>query len=136
MARPRKDNKPPGQRTSQPLSACYSQPNAFSARPRFCAGPQPTFSAWPAWRQARRQLAFHPACRGYSAWPVVSRRAAPDIRPRQLLEENDLISSVTVYHCFSESVQGILVKSLPNVRSEEHTSELQSLRHLVCRLLL
>src|ERR1039458_10610920 len=26
--------------------------------------------------------------------------------------------------------------SLPGVRSEEHTSELQSLRHLVCRLLL
>src|SRR5258705_9204975 len=25
---------------------------------------------------------------------------------------------------------------LPEVRSEEHTSELQSLRHLVCRLLL
>src|SRR5262245_66580087 len=25
---------------------------------------------------------------------------------------------------------------LPKVRSEEHTSELQSLRHLVCRLLL
>src|SRR5438045_113075 len=25
---------------------------------------------------------------------------------------------------------------LPDVRSEEHTSELQSLRHLVCRLLL
>src|ERR1035438_10836254 len=25
---------------------------------------------------------------------------------------------------------------LPNARSEEHTSELQSLRHLVCRLLL
>src|SRR5205814_10324583 len=26
--------------------------------------------------------------------------------------------------------------SSPNLRSEEHTSELQSLRHLVCRLLL
>src|SRR5205814_2652750 len=25
---------------------------------------------------------------------------------------------------------------IPNARSEEHTSELQSLRHLVCRLLL
>src|SRR5438045_6062877 len=28
------------------------------------------------------------------------------------------------------------VRILRNVRSEEHTSELQSLRHLVCRLLL
>src|SRR5262245_64565928 len=27
-------------------------------------------------------------------------------------------------------------KPSPNARSEEHTSELQSLRHLVCRLLL
>src|SRR5258705_7337977 len=26
--------------------------------------------------------------------------------------------------------------AMPNLRSEEHTSELQSLRHLVCRLLL
>src|SRR5258705_10184939 len=31
---------------------------------------------------------------------------------------------------------GISDTSLTEVRSEEHTSELQSLRHLVCRLLL
>src|SRR5205814_9886754 len=30
----------------------------------------------------------------------------------------------------------VLLESGANVRSEEHTSELQSLRHLVCRLLL
>src|SRR5437899_4597441 len=30
----------------------------------------------------------------------------------------------------------ILLGRLPRLRSEEHTSELQSLRHLVCRLLL
>src|SRR5262245_63378743 len=29
-----------------------------------------------------------------------------------------------------------LLRELGNLRSEEHTSELQSLRHLVCRLLL
>ena len=90
----------------RPLSACYSRPNAFSARPQFCAGPQPTFSALPAWRKAQRRLAFDPARRGYSAWSVVSRQAAPDIRPRQLPEANDLISSVIFYHRFSESVQG------------------------------
>src|SRR5437899_9111150 len=28
------------------------------------------------------------------------------------------------------------IKGTPGIRSEEHTSELQSLRHLVCRLLL
>src|SRR3989442_2792113 len=32
-------------------------------------------------------------------------------------------------------VRGVLTCALP-IRSEEHTSELQSLRHLVCRLLL
>src|SRR5258705_8688016 len=31
---------------------------------------------------------------------------------------------------------GFLRTELPTIRSEEHTSELQSLRHLVCRLLL
>src|SRR5437899_9616857 len=30
----------------------------------------------------------------------------------------------------------LILKRLSSVRSEEHTSELQSLRHLVCRLLL
>src|SRR5262245_64914711 len=31
--------------------------------------------------------------------------------------------------------RGIPVVQLPTTRSEEHTSELQSLRHIVCRLL-
>src|SRR5258705_1669372 len=35
-----------------------------------------------------------------------------------------------------ESVPQALSGYRPRVRSEEHTSELQSLRHLVCRLLL
>src|SRR5438045_6609286 len=33
-------------------------------------------------------------------------------------------------------IEIVLADSLANSRSEEHTSELQSLRHLVCRLLL
>src|ERR1039458_10668080 len=39
---------------------------------------------------------------------------------------------------FGYTVNGILVSDFytPRFRSEEHTSELQSLRHLVCRLLL
>src|SRR5205814_8907412 len=41
------------------------------------------------------------------------------------LSLNDLSSSETAAHIHS-----------PAARSEEHTSELQSLRHLVCRLLL
>src|SRR5262245_64181486 len=31
---------------------------------------------------------------------------------------------------------GLSLSTIENIRSEEHTSELQSLRHLVCRLLL
>src|SRR5262245_49534889 len=37
---------------------------------------------------------------------------------------------------FKVLVDLVPITSRPNVRSEEHTSELQSLRHLVCRLLL
>src|SRR5262245_43988626 len=33
-------------------------------------------------------------------------------------------------------VIGAILQHTPDMRSEEHTSELQSLRHLVCRLLL
>src|SRR5258705_3386706 len=36
----------------------------------------------------------------------------------------------------AEPVERANERFLGNVRSEEHTSELQSLRHLVCRLLL
>ena len=41
-------------------------------------------------------------------------------------------------HLFRDKVQYILAaaKTLKEYRSEEHTSELQSLGHLVCRLLL
>src|ERR1039458_2205054 len=35
-----------------------------------------------------------------------------------------------------EAVHGVVLKHVARQRSEEHTSELQSLRHLVCRLLL
>src|SRR5258705_10444935 len=34
------------------------------------------------------------------------------------------------------AVAGPAIAQGPSIRSEEHTSELQSLRHLVCRLLL
>src|SRR5205814_10212210 len=37
---------------------------------------------------------------------------------------------------FFRNRRGINLCHFPHIRSEEHTSELQSLRHLVCRLLL
>src|SRR5205814_10118202 len=49
-------------------------------------------------------------------------------------------------HCLVEPIvkdrsvwqvgQGVVQREVGQLRSEEHTSELQSLRHLVCRLLL
>src|SRR5258705_7386021 len=41
---------------------------------------------------------------------------------------------LTFFFCFSQNM-GVTVGGTQH-RSEEHTSELQSLRHLVCRLLL
>src|SRR5262245_62742487 len=40
--------------------------------------------------------------------------------------------NITIEYRFAEQKP----ERLPELRSEEHTSELQSLRHLVCRLLL
>src|SRR5471030_3533592 len=37
---------------------------------------------------------------------------------------------------FGDAVEGNVISGNRGLRSEEHTSELQSLRHLVCRLLL
>src|SRR5262245_64023383 len=39
-------------------------------------------------------------------------------------------------HCFTSQLIAPTVAPMSRARSEEHTSELQSLRHLVCRLLL
>src|ERR1039458_17785 len=39
-------------------------------------------------------------------------------------------------HVVTTSINGRVLSSVTVTRSEEHTSELQSLRHLVCRLLL
>src|SRR5258705_7852319 len=49
----------------------------------------------------------------------------------------DLSAWVAVTACFGQSGDtGRWPKQAVTARSEEHTSELQSLRHLVCRLLL
>src|SRR5258705_9157133 len=44
--------------------------------------------------------------------------------------------SVAVSESFCAGPAALLETTLVKLRSEEHTSELQSLRHLVCRLLL
>src|SRR5436853_3729256 len=49
---------------------------------------------------------------------------------------NAATSSVSTSACQSALVRGITAAAAEAGRSEEHTSELQALRHLVCRLLL
>src|ERR1039458_10636585 len=56
-----------------------------------------------------------------------------------LLIVTDLLMSITVMMVSLYLVRPVEFTSFPTtllLRSEEHTSELQSLRHLVCRLLL
>src|SRR5258705_7116442 len=55
---------------------------------------------------------------------------------RQLLEQPRLEPLVAVEHEGRQDVFGADTRGTRALRSEEHTSELQSLRHLVCRLLL
>src|SRR5262245_22193631 len=54
------------------------------------------------------------------------------------LQERNLVSEyfITAYERPNETTASGAAPKPPPKRSEEHTSELQSLRHLVCRLLL
>src|ERR1035441_10922548 len=63
--------------------------------------------------------------------PARQRDIHRKVRERVQAERN----SHTRFHQSYQSMSGLLAGWLDD-RSEEHTSELQSLRHLVCRLLL
>src|SRR5258705_628754 len=65
---------------------------------------------------------------------TVNGRGHPSI-PDQLVAEGDLVR-FTVVNRSLETHPWHLHGEADEIRSEEHTSELQSLRHLVCRLLL
>src|SRR5690349_22543694 len=61
------------------------------------------------------------------------------ILKRELLGSTGIGRGVAIPHAKHSSVDrllGTIALSKPGVRSEEHTSELQSRRDLVCRLLL
>src|SRR5262245_64728667 len=81
----------------------------------------------------------HTAIDNYSVAPAAARpdtfRPMSDTWPDYLRAEGD-VNAVGV---LSVGVPGTLkawCETLERFRSEEHTSELQSLRHLVCRLLV
>src|SRR5262245_64130400 len=63
---------------------------------------------------------------GSAVWVVVDAREVSD-GLAAAMGTNQLLTSAAVRTCPTDQV---------GIRSEEHTSELQSLRHLVCRLLL
>src|SRR5262245_65000921 len=73
-------------------------------------------------------------CRGVQPLPVslpITPRAAPGWVPVPVI-----LAIGAEAHVLGEAVELSRAGSVRLVRSEEHTSELQSLRHLVCRLLL
>src|ERR1035441_10975346 len=74
----------------------------------------------------QHQTHYCPGC-GHG---IVTKLLAQAIDELGVRERTVLISPVGC------SVFGYYYFDVGNVRSEEHTSELQSLRHLVCRLLL
>src|SRR5207244_7758917 len=77
--------------------------------------------------QDRRIVLVEVIADGVSGWGEVTTIEAPSYNS----ETTD-----TAWHIISDFIAPLLVgKDLPN-RSEEHTSELQSPDHIVCRLLL
>src|SRR2546425_6687052 len=62
---------------------------------------------------------------GPTAQAILARHAVDPVAPIR-----------TVRDTVSAGVERAVLKALAKVRSEEHTSELQSLAYLVCRLLL
>src|ERR1035438_8883009 len=74
--------------------------------------------------------------------PGPSSKVGPDSRPqerppakRNVAGSNPARGTTSISPAGSFSYQQGLTSGLRQRRSEEHTSELQSLRHLVCRLL-
>src|SRR5262245_65366986 len=65
-----------------------------------------------------------------------ARRIVARYDERNLTAPTRALSQVPMPHSLHSSSSAAFNRSTAAARSEEHTSELQSLRHLVCRLLL
>src|ERR1039458_10778608 len=76
-----------------------------------------------------RPPVFTPTWKGSLSFLPLSTISIPSKRPD--LEPNSFRANCNAAHCCCWAERDKAAK-----RSEEHTSELQSLRHLVCRLLL
>src|SRR5262245_64870394 len=68
-------------------------------------------------------------------WQIISQPAYQRLRRVRQLAWTDYVFPGAMHTRFEHSL-GVMHMASMLYRSEEHTSELQSLRHLVCRLLL
>src|SRR5205814_2628192 len=71
-----------------------------------------------------------------SSGAAISKRSTRRLRPRSA--KNATVPTTRAASALAEArkIFGSRESGVTSARSEEHTSELQSLRHLVCRLLL
>src|ERR1035441_7984051 len=94
-----------------------------------------TVSGKPAFREAFESRRCLIPADGFYEW----RRAGNTKQPFHFgLQDDSLFAFAGLWDCWTDA-RGQMVEScsiLTTTRSEEHTFELQSLRHLVCRLLL
>src|SRR5436853_959009 len=77
--------------------------------------------------EAERVVAIMPSLQGVLPWPPDGANLVALAEESELPFDDSSMDRVLLIHGLESSEE---------VRSEEHTSELQSLRHLVCRLLL
>src|SRR2546425_6073009 len=84
-------------------------------------------------------LAALPAPRAAGQAPTLLAAAQPGEAPRMLILSDQARRFLALYRAFPTEFMGCMIGEVRGraiVRSEEHTSELQSLAYLVCRLLL
>src|SRR5438045_6340942 len=94
----------------------------FAASSRACWHAPPTGTRW-LQRRERSSSSGQPAFR-----PSICRDPDSDLDPGQIRHR--------ALHRLARILEVFQLAGEVLIRSEEHTSELQSLRHLVCRLLL
>src|SRR5262245_36154176 len=71
----------------------------------------------------------------YTCLPAQTMRSENRITPiDQIVGIHDLAHLAHLAHAYQDGRISVCTSRISDVRSEEHTSELQSLRHLVCRL--
>src|SRR5258705_3297323 len=101
-----------------------------------CNSSSQTFSTLPAFPSVSTTvLPINSACAAPYSFKIIDARRSTDGIARPCSAEPSVLSKAAQQRCLSQgSAAGMIDGDCS--RSEEHTSELQSLRHLVCRLLL